>query len=121
VIDRIFLDADSGLYVSQTDIQYKLMFNCIRIVIFIIVAEFYCLWTQCNRFNRLTTNWTQRLQNRILPCRAGYTRAPTQFRGADRAVINHWFFLSLLALRSTRTTVQWTPGPLSPRDKTGGA
>jgi len=128
VIDRIFLDADSGLYSSQKDVQYKLKFNYIRIVIFVIVAlfypfatEFYCSWTQYNRFNRLTANWAQRLPNRRFACRAAYTRVPTQFRGVDRAVINHWFFLSLSALRSTRTSVQWTPGPLSPRDKTGGA
>jgi hypothetical protein len=71
VIDRILLDADSGLYASQRDVQHKLKFKCIRIVIFIIVAllfpfttEFYCFWIQYNRFNRLTANWTQRLQNR---------------------------------------------------------
>lgn len=75
VIDRIFLDADSGVYASQRDVQYKLKFNCIRIVIFIIVAllypfatEFYCSWTQYNRFNRLTANWIQRLQNRRFSC-----------------------------------------------------
>ena len=118
----------SGLYASQRDVQHKLKFNCIGILIFIMVAllflfttEFYCFWTQYNRFNRLTANWIQRLQNRKLSCWAGYMQVPTQFRGADRAVINHGFFLSLSALRSTRPSVQRIPGPLSPRDKTGGA
>ena len=56
VTDRIFLDADSGLYASHRDVQYKLNFNCNRTVIFIIVAllfplttEFYCFWTRYNR------------------------------------------------------------------------
>ena len=46
MIDRIFLDADSGLYASQRDVQHKLKFNCIGILIFIMVALLFLFTTE---------------------------------------------------------------------------
>jgi hypothetical protein len=112
VIDGIFLDA------AQAEVQ--LQKNC-DIYHGSFIISFHNWILLFNRSNRLTVNWTQRLQNRRFSCWAGYMQVPNQFRGADRAVINHWLFLSLSALRSTRTSVQWIPGPLTPTDKTGGA